>query len=96
MSKLGLQASERSSSVFYTSEKKKLQADVAPDLNGIKRHTDSMLGTMEGALQNHIAKSQRDGADLSGEMLEDLISMCSQTRAYQIILEDLTKTVNKS
>lgn len=94
--KRGLQSAERRQSIFYQGEKKKLQANILPDLNGIKRHTTSMLDTLESALLEHINETAKDGLDLHGEMLDELIEMCSHTRAYQVILNDLTLIVNKN
>lgn len=94
--KHGLQSGERRQSVFYRKQKTKLQAEIMPDLQGVKRHTSSMLDTMEDALQHHVTESGKDGLELDGEMLDDLVNMCSHTRAYQIILDELTTVINKT
>lgn len=92
----GLHAGVRRQSVIYRQQKIKLQAELMPALGSVKRYTSSMLDTMESALASHLSGSEKDGVDLDETMLDDIVEMCTLTRAYQMTLEELTQVINKT
>lgn len=93
--KHGLHDGEKRQSIFYRKQKIRLQANINPDVSAIKRHTDSMLDTMERSLNEHLQIAERDGVDLDGLLLDDLIEMSSHTRAHQELLDQLVQIIDR-
>lgn len=93
--KHGLHFGEQRMAAMYTKLKIELSSTLHPELSRITRDLNSILDASENTLNSLIGESQKDGMDLEGNLLDDLIEIISITRAQQDLLNKLQLCISK-
>lgn len=91
----GLHLGEQRMAAMYTKLKIELSSSLHPELSRMARDLEAILDASENTLNSLVNESQKDGMDLEGNLLDDLIEIISITRAKQELLGKLQLFISK-